>query len=245
MCWQVCPFDSVPPSKSTSATWRCCKGPTSWNTKTSEAAIHVPERRCCIDPTIYAVPSPIWILPLTFIYTIYVKGEWRGKGFHCEKWPETDRTVILPLIVVFAFHFIPCAHTIKEIVNVEEEELSANDGEWSLHQTDHLCVNVLTQKRLCCVELWVKWCYSYGSTRRRLWTVSSHCLLEYLLLGQFIRHTDKYEARVSSCELIQMSSKCWKSQTHHKSTEPDSWLIMPPVAADYGLCFRRLRNTEI
>lgn len=159
MCWQVCPFDSALPSKSTSATWRCCRGPTSWNTKTSEVGIHMIERQCYIDPNMYAVPSPIWILPPTFICTIYVKGEWRGKGcgginFHCEKWPETDRKVILPLIMVFAFHFIPCDHTVKEIhcyvqsmlkwrSCLQKMENGASEEGWALHQVDRLWVNVL------------------------------------------------------------------------------------------------------
>lgn len=95
MCWLVCPFDSVLPLKSTSVTLRCCRGPTSWNVKTSEATVQAekqtilqwPERAC--SALSHLDPAP------TFIYRLcrgWVEGRWlQWNSLSLWEWPETER----------------------------------------------------------------------------------------------------------------------------------------------------------
>lgn len=103
-CWPVCPSDSAPRSKSTSATWRCCRGPTSWSAKTSEVTRQIIPpwaESACKCPLPHKTRQPPAPCPL------YVGGEWVGTLWWVQlslwEWPETERQVILPLVMAFWF----------------------------------------------------------------------------------------------------------------------------------------------
>lgn len=103
-CWPVCPSDSALRSKSTSATWRCCRGPTSWSAKTSEATRQIIPpwaESACKCPLPHETRQPPAPCPL------YIGGEWVGTLWWVQlslwEWPETERQVILPLVMAFWF----------------------------------------------------------------------------------------------------------------------------------------------
>lgn len=103
-CWPVCPSDSALRSKSTSATWRCCRGPTSWSAKTSEATRQIIPpwaESACKCPLPHETRQPPSPCPL------YIGGEWVGTLWWVQlslwEWPETERQVILPLVMAFWF----------------------------------------------------------------------------------------------------------------------------------------------
>lgn len=89
-CWLVCPSDLVLHSKSMSAMWRCCRGPTSWNARTSEVCGQMmplwPESACNVlfhlDPTTHFMTNICrgWVGQNTVVgltFTVRMTRNWK------------------------------------------------------------------------------------------------------------------------------------------------------------------------
>lgn len=238
------------------------------------------DRQCCIDPNVHAVPSPIWTLPPTFIYRIcrgWVKGEGCGGiNFHCEndqKLKDSHPTSHYSLW--FSFH--PCGHVRMHcqgsrplrsacggaMTFLQEQKMDngAIEGDWALHQVDHLQANVPTETwlrravssvvtvlgphenvgllwlqhfslhPLCCIYYGTfclsRNCKSHRSTKSTSVVIFFPFLIWWVELNVIV---SAGEVRLSALHICM-------------SPESESWLIMPPIAADVGVCLQC--NSEI